>query len=110
MKLDEAEREIFDQIKNKFTKEFGVGTAYAVYRLHREFANKLGKTVFPSREFRDSLLYDELSSSRFNGISIHQIFLMLKDEIGICERTFYSFYHNYYIPRRKEERKQNLLK
>lgn len=110
MKLDEAEREIFCEIQQEFVAEFGEKALFGVYRMHRKFSNRLGFKNFPTKESRDSLLYNILSSPRFDGVSLHQVFLELEKEIGIQERTFYSFYHNYFIPRRKEERKQNLLK
>jgi hypothetical protein len=110
MKLDEAEREIFCEIQQEFINEFGEKALFAVYRMHRKFSNRLGFKNFPTKESRDSLLYDILSSERFAGASLHQIFLELEKEMGIRESTFYSFYHNYFIPRKKEERKRSLLK
>lgn len=110
MKLDVAEREIFCEIQEEFVAEFGERALFAVYRMHRKFSNKLGFKNFPTKESRDNLLYNILNSPKFTGVSLHQVFLKLEKEIGIQERTFYSFYHNYYIPRKKEERKQNLVK
>lgn len=111
MQLDEAEREIFDEICDNFAAKYGEDVAFAFYKLHREFANKLGHKHFPSREFHDQRLYRLLCSDKFNGISLHQIFQTLEKEIGIRERAFYNFYHHYFIPRRKEEtKKARLLK
>ncbi|MDQ7818659.1 MAG: hypothetical protein RDU14_16660 [Melioribacteraceae bacterium] len=106
MKLDEAEQKIFCEIQQEFVDEYGEGALFAVYRMHRQFSNKLGFKNFPTKEVRDNLLYNILESDRFNGVSLHQVFLALEKEIGIRESTFYSFYHNYFIPRKKEERKQ----
>lgn len=104
MKLDEAEREIFCKIQKEFVDEYGEKALFAVYRMHRKFSNKLGFKNFPTREIRDNLLYDILESGRFAGVSLHQIFLDLEKEIGITETTFYKFYHDYYLPRKKEKR------
>jgi len=104
MKLDEAEREIFSEILQEFIDEFGERVLFAVYRMHRELSSRLGYKNFPTREVRDTLLYKIISDPRFFGISLHQVFLTLDEEIGIPEAMFYKFYHNYYIPLKKEER------
>ena len=107
MKLNEAEREIFCEIHQEFINEFGEKALFAVCRMHRKFSNKLGFKNFPTKEVRDTLLYKKISEPKFIGVSLHKIFLSLQEEIGIPERTFYDFYHSYYIPREKEERKKN---
>ena len=104
MKLDEAEREIFCEILQEFIDEFGERVLFAVYRMHREFTNRIGFKNFPIREVRDTLLYKIISDQRFIGVSLHQVFLTLGEEIGIPEAMFYKFYHNYYIPRKKKKR------
>lgn len=111
MKLDEAEREIFDKIAQEYIDEFGIKPLMAVYRLHRKYSNKLCYKNFPTRELRDHLLFIQLKDKRFEGLSLHQIALILKSEVGISEKSFYNFYHQYYIPRLREENKlQQCLK
>ena len=106
MKLDEAEREIFDKLTQEYIDEFGIRPLMAVYRLHRKYSNKLCYKDFPVRELRDHLLFIQLKDPRFEGLSFHQIAATLKDEVGISEKSFYNFYHQYYKPRLKEESKQ----
>ena len=101
MKLDEAEQEVFRGIQQEFVEEFGEHILFAVYRMHRKLSNRFGFKSFPIREIRDNLLYNILESGRFDNAPLHQVFLELEKDIGIDERTFYSFYHNYYIPRKK---------
>ena len=103
MKLDEAEREIFCKITDEFVNEYGERALFAIYRMHRELSSRLGYKNFPVREVRDTLLYKIISDPRFIGVSLHQVFLTLNEEIGIPETTFYKFYHNYYIPHNKKK-------
>jgi hypothetical protein len=108
MKLDEAEREIFIKIIDEFVNEYGERALFAVYRMHRQFSNKLGFKNFPTKELKDNLLFNILSGERFTGVPLHQVFLQLAKEMTIKERAFYNFYHDYYIPRKKEERRNSL--
>lgn len=107
MKLDEAEREIFCEIQKEFVDEFGERALMAIYRMHRKFAKQLGFKNFPASDLKDLLLFNMVESERFKGVPLHEIFHSLQKEIGIKEATFYKFYHNYYIPRKKEERKSS---
>jgi hypothetical protein len=107
MKLDEAEREIFCEIQQEFVDEFGVSAMMAVYRMHREFVKRLGYKNFPASDLKDLLLFNMLESERFKGFPLREIFLCLQNELGIKEATFYSFYHDYYLPRKKEKKKSS---
>lgn len=106
MKLDEAEREIFDKIAQKYIDRIGIENLELVYAMHREYCNQLCLKHFPIKEFSNHLLYLELKSDKYNGISLNQIAIIFKERIGISCRSFYDFYHNYYIPRIKQENKR----
>lgn len=108
MKLDEAEREIFDQLIKNFTDQNGFEVLKNIYKLHRQLTNELCLPYFPITEIRNHLLYLEFTSGKYTGMSLHQIAIHCKKEIGISERKFYDFYHEYYLPRLKQEKRQKL--
>ena len=106
MKLDEAEREIFDEIQQEFVNEFSEAVLFGIYKMHRKLSKQLGLKNFPISDLKDLLLFNMLQAERFKGMQLHDIFLCLQDEFGIKEWTFYKFYHSYCIPLKNEERKR----
>jgi hypothetical protein len=63
MHLDEAEREIFDQLTQEYIDEFGIKPLIAVYRLHRNYSSKICNKNFPVVEIRNFILFQQMKAA-----------------------------------------------
>lgn len=63
MRLNEAEREIFDKITQKYIDRIGIENLEAVYAMHRELSDKLHLKHFAAVDLRNYILFRQMKAA-----------------------------------------------
>ncbi len=93
MQLNEADREIFNEIIDDFLKKYGEREGREIlkeiYRLHRKLSVKLDITHFPATHIFYHILNKEFNDNIYQGLSFKKI----AEKEGISLKTLYNFFH-----------------
>ena len=103
MLLDEAEREIFDQVTQEYIDEFGIRPLMAAYRLHRKYSTKLHFKDFPVVEIRNYVLFQQMKDA---GITkVEDVKQFLRDNGLSRMQSIATFIEDYksYLQRHKKK-------
>ena len=75
MCLDEAEREIFDAITQKYIDRIGMENLETVYAMHREMTSKLQLKHFPIIALRNYILFRQMKDAGISKLKDAKLFL-----------------------------------